>query len=98
MKTNNDDIDKNTGIDRTQSIEAFGGCPDCGGNDGFLNLGSDHWFICAVHRTKWCVGSNWFRCWRWETKADWQRNFNELQGFREITPVFEVPPNERPID
>jgi len=52
MTTNDHDIEKEPGNDRTQSIEAFGGCPRCGGNDGFLNLGSDHWFVCGVRRTK----------------------------------------------
>jgi hypothetical protein len=52
----------------TKEIDAdpddyFGGCPDCGypgTNDGFLNIGRDHWYVCHLHRTKWRVGSNLF--------------------------------------
>ena len=31
--------------------EYFGGCPECGHTDGFLNTQSSHWFI----RDRWYV-------------------------------------------
>ena len=45
----------------------FGVCPACYTNDGCLNIGPDHWYVCHEHRVKWCVGSNLFSAWRHET-------------------------------
>lgn len=64
--------------------DAFGGCPVCGGNDGFLNVGRAHWFMCNKHKTKWCVGDNWFRCWRLETEDIWRDNLKLLTDYREV--------------
>jgi ssDNA-binding Zn-finger/Zn-ribbon topoisomerase 1 len=38
----------------------FGGCPECGDNDGYVNIGADHWFLCDTHKTCWPIGSNLF--------------------------------------
>ena len=38
-----------------------GGCPECGGNHGYLSVGCEHWFVCHDHKTKWCVGTNLFQ-------------------------------------
>lgn len=64
----------------------FGDCPVCGGNDGYMNLGADHWFFCARHRTKWLVGANLFSSHMDESEADWHRNHEELQQFTEVEP------------
>jgi len=42
----------------------FGGCPHCGGNDGYANVGRSHWFFCKAHKTSWCIGANLFSSWR----------------------------------
>ena len=44
--------------------EYFGGCPECGKNDGYLNVGKDHVFICDEHKTAWCAGANLFSSWQ----------------------------------
>ena len=69
----------------------FGGCPVCGGTDGFVNDGRDHWFTCQTHSAKWCVGSNLFSGWREETEADWRRNRALLNTLREVQPL---PPSD----
>lgn len=65
----------------------FGGCPHCGRTDGYLNIRSDHWFICDAHRTKWLIGSNLFSDWRQEAEADWRTNADKLNGYREVEPL-----------
>ncbi len=42
----------------------FGSCPVCGGEDGYLDCGRGHWFVCDTHRVKWFAGSNMFASWR----------------------------------
>lgn len=79
---------------RDQAVKAdgqeseFGGCPECGKTEGYRNVGRDHWFFCLAHKTRWCVGSNLFSSWRYETEDDWRRNRAMLAGFREVAPVF----------
>ena len=68
-------------------IDYFGGCPRCGRNDGYRNIGSNHWFICHRHLTKWWVGSNLFSCWKEETQAEWFRNGCLLTRYRIVEPV-----------
>jgi hypothetical protein len=48
----------------------FGGCPECGGSDGCINIGPNHWYYCKEHRTRWCIGSNLFSSWKDQTKAE----------------------------
>lgn len=40
---------------RIKSAEHFGGCPECGGTDGYRHepVQRRHWMICADHRVKW---------------------------------------------
>ena len=45
----------------------FGGCPQCGRNDGYVNAGKSHVFICREHKTSWAIGSNLFSSWRDQT-------------------------------
>lgn len=72
----------------------FGGCPDCGGSDGYFNSGRDHWFRCDEHKTRWLVGANLFSSWREETEADWQKNRQTYGGYREVAPVMPAPTEE----
>lgn len=71
-------------------IDDFGGCPLCLRNDGFLDVGRDHWFICRAHKTKWYGGSNLFSLWREETADDWNKHSEELAEFTEIEPACEA--------
>jgi hypothetical protein len=38
----------------------YGCCPVCGMNDGYVNLGDEHWFYCWEHKKRWKLGSEWF--------------------------------------
>jgi hypothetical protein len=40
------------------NIPYFGACPHCLRNDGFLNIGREHWCVCHRHKMKWRVGEN----------------------------------------
>ena len=80
-------IERGVVSDTVCSPNVFGGCPVCGGNDGFVNVGRMHWFVCDKHRTKWCIGSNWFRCSRFDAEV-WQENLRLLSKYREVTPVL----------
>lgn len=71
--------------------EYFGGCPECGKNDGCLNLRRDHWFVCDEHRTAWFVGSNLFSGWREESEDDWKRNAAKLNGYLVVEPIHQSP-------
>ena len=65
--------------------EPFSVCPVCHSNDGFLNAGKGHWFLCHEHRVRWFVGSNLFSSWREETEEE-QRHAYEVEpgwGFYE---------------
>ena len=68
----------------------WGGCPECGKTDGFVNVNCDHYFICQAHRTKWYVGSNLFSFWKFETEEEQRQNCERLgfSGFRHVEPVF----------
>lgn len=82
--------DNNTKNNETEECYFFGGCPRCGNshNDGYLNVGRLHWFICHVHRVKWCRGENLFSSWRLESEVDWQENFNRLNHYIEVEPLM----------
>ena len=67
--------------------EYFGGCPHCGQNDGYMNIGREHWFVCGRHRTKWLAGSNLFSGWRDEDEATWERNRFKLAGYTVVEPT-----------
>jgi hypothetical protein len=71
--------------------EHFGWCPECGGSNGHLNIGREHWYHCHRHRTKWCVGSNLFSAWRHENDAIWEANYNHLADYREVDSTTPTP-------
>lgn len=65
-------------------FEHFGVCPECGGSNGHLNIGSSHWYHCHRHKTKWCVGANLFSDWRYENDEIWRQNYDHLADYREV--------------
>ena len=65
----------------------FGGCPHCGGTDGFLNDGPEHWFTCRAHGMKWCAGVNLFSGWRDEDAQTRRRSRAILRRLRAIQPL-----------
>jgi hypothetical protein len=66
----------------------FGGCPECGKNGGFLNIGGDHWFVCHAHKKRWSPGSNLFSCWKEESEAAWAANAALLKGYEKTEPLM----------
>jgi hypothetical protein len=73
-------------VEHDRSDAIFGVCPACKGQDGYLNIGRDHWFKCDEHKTKWHVGSNLFSSWRHEDEAAWEENARELSEYEEVEP------------
>jgi hypothetical protein len=62
----------------------FGECPRCGGGDGYLNVGPEHWLCCHGCRVKWLFGVDVFRSWRGETECDWAQNRDALAGYERV--------------
>jgi hypothetical protein len=69
----------------------FGGCPECGGTDGYFNIAADHFFCCDEHNVAWSVGSNLFSCWREETIEVWKENERKLSSMRLVSPIYQPP-------
>ena len=67
----------------------FGVCPVCKSDDGYLNVGPNHWFYCAEHRARWFVGSNLFSSWREQTDDEQHAVCDRLSfdTFRDVEPV-----------
>lgn len=62
-------------------------CPMCGRNDGFMNVGQDHWAVCHEDHNKWYVGRNLFSTWLYESKEDWEQSDAFLARYNEVEPV-----------
>lgn len=71
--------------------EYFGGCPHCGQNDGYLNIGRDHWFRCNRHKTKWWTGSNLFSSWHDEDEGVWTQNRFKLAEYMTVESIHPEP-------
>ena len=67
-------------------MEIGGKCPYCGGNDGFLNVGRTHWFVCHKCGVRWWLGCDLYPTWKSETEEDWSRNAKLLQGYKQVEP------------
>jgi len=65
----------------------FGVCPVCFASDGYLNVGSTHWFVCHEHRVRWYAGSNLFSSWRRESQAQWDENWDRIRAYPDVEPV-----------
>lgn len=65
----------------------FGDCPKCKKNDGRLNVGREHWFICLRHRVKWRAGYDLFPDWRQENLHIWRQNERLLDLLMEVEPI-----------
>ncbi len=75
---------------KTQTQHYFGGCPECGNQDGYTNVGKAHWIFCKAHRTMWCIGWNLFSSWQYETE-DEQRLAYDTIGLGSFTVVKPMP-------
>lgn len=65
-----------------------GSCPSCGGSDGYLNLGRDHWGVCHACRTCWPLGGNLFSSWRYDPAELHDANGKRLAEYAVVEPVF----------
>ncbi len=74
---------------KTQTQHYFGGCPECGGQDGYTNVGRSHLVFCIAHRTMWCIGVNLFSSWQHETEAEQRLAYDTigLGSFAEVKPM-----------
>jgi hypothetical protein len=68
--------------------ECFGGCPECGKSDGYVNVHRIQYGFCEKHECYWMIGANYFSCWRDETWENWQRNAAMLADFREVEEIY----------
>ena len=75
----------------TQTKHRFGGCPECGGNDGFFQLHPDAWFICHMDKTSWKVSAA-ILCTRLEqTEYDYHQNWLALDHYHNVEPMPWLP-------
>jgi hypothetical protein len=72
------------------TISYFGGCPKCGGNDGYLNVIDDQYCVCDRYRYRWYVGRCVFDDWREEDEEIWADNLEKLKTYTPVEPVFSV--------
>jgi hypothetical protein len=66
----------------------FGGCPNCHGDNGFLNVNRTHFFVCHKHSCFWPIGANLFHGWMLEDEDAWRSNAALLANYNEIKPVY----------
>jgi len=90
-KSNERNVDDRRTHRGGRNSEHFGGCPKCGDSDIYLNTGSDHWFLCYEHKTKWYVGSNLLCSWRHMTPEDCDRHEKTLAEYEAVEPIFPKP-------
>jgi hypothetical protein len=76
----------------------FGVCPICQRQNGYLNDGPDHWFVCNTHMTKWCVGSNLFSGWRHLTKEESFAQVHQLTRYRTVKEFHPEKPDIVPMN
>jgi hypothetical protein len=73
----------------------FGQCPKCKKNDGYVNIGRNHWFFCKKHQVKWYGGHDMFPRWQDEHASLWKQNEEFMSFFLEIDPFM---PHRFPSD
>ncbi len=74
--------------ERVSDANVFGVCPKCLSNDGYLNVGKTHWFVCHKHKARWCYGANIFSSWRHESEETWEWNAERLEEYEEVEPFI----------
>jgi hypothetical protein len=85
--------------DQDDAAGYFGDCPICHKNDGYVNVGNDHWFICVTHKKKWGIGANLFSSAMDETP---ERQLQEQESlgfdsFEIVEPFYPPPPPARDV-
>lgn len=72
--------------------EYWGVCPECGSNDGYLNVGRAHWYVCHRHRVRWLIGTNLFSSWRDQTEEEWRLNAERIGPYEDVSTIVNGPP------
>jgi len=81
------------GTDPCNAIDQrWGTCPLCHRNDGYHNVGNDHWFLCHTHKTKWAVGANLFSSATDETPEQQhdQQERIAFDSYEEVEPHYDT--------
>jgi hypothetical protein len=66
-------------------FDYWAACTECGGRDGWRNIGRTHWCYCDIHRQKWSVGWNLTSEWRVEDETKWEQNAAYLADYLDVT-------------
>jgi hypothetical protein len=74
-------MSKSTTEDTITCADYFGGCPECGKTNGYVNVSRCHWFVCNQHKKRWCIGANLFSSWRYQTEAEQQELFAPVADY-----------------
>jgi hypothetical protein len=79
---------------KEQADGYFGLCPHCQNNDGYVNVGRGHWFVCDEHKVMWFAGANLFSSCLDETEEEQRRAWaaRGLDEYSHIKPYY--PPQE----
>jgi hypothetical protein len=60
----------------------YGGCPQCGRNDGLLRVDETDWLICGEHKLRWFAPS-YFDGWKFDEQRrarEMMRDYNDIEG------------------
>jgi hypothetical protein len=79
------------GRDLDADENRFGVCPLCRYTDGYLNLHSDHYFVCHEHELCWYVGSKLFLDYCDESEDVWRKNQEIINSYQEIDSPYTYP-------
>ena len=63
----------------------FGVCPVCGTNNGYMDIGRGHWFLCRRHQLAHFAGSNLLSSWRHTPQAEQLQNAARLEQMAIVT-------------
>jgi hypothetical protein len=72
---------------RVHQTKGIFGCPICHLHSGYYQIGTEFWFYCHVHRTKWFDDAFWTGD-PLPTPAETFCAIDQLAGFREVEPWY----------
>jgi hypothetical protein len=65
----------------------FGGCPECGRANIYLNIKKDNWFYCDEHKKCWPAGTL-FSSWKTENDEIWRENAKRIADYEIVRPYM----------
>jgi ribosomal protein L37AE/L43A len=72
----------------TENEGGYYGCPKCQANDGYINHGTHHWFVCTKCKVKWYHGSRLFSSWQHDTVEEQATDLRIFNEYETVEPVF----------